>query len=168
MKQTNLLLNAYYEALYERLESGRNLLAEKIEKLLPVEIKNLSLDPLNREKYDAYRDACLAFIDERIEMYNPIGFQYTFDNIASPLAAELELHLNWYDAQAEFETLIEMVRAKTEAQMTDEKISILADELIKQLGAFPDNSIISAYRACPAPEKLPDYVLALAIEDIIR
>jgi len=168
MKQTNLLLNAYYEALYERLENGKTLLTEKIEKLLPEEIQNLGLAPLNREKYDAYRDACLAFLDERIEMYNPVGFQYTFDNIASPLAAELELHLNWYDAQAEFETLIEMVRAKTQEQMTDEKMSILADELIKQFGAFPDNSIISAYRASQAPEKLPDYVLALAIEDIIR
>ncbi len=161
-------MNAYYEALYERLENGKTLLAAKIEKLLPEEIKNLGLAPLNTEKYDAYRDACLAFIDERIEMYNPIGFQYTFDNIASPLAAELELHLNWYDAQAEFEALIKLVRAKTQAQMTDEKMCILADELIKQFGAFPDNSIISAYRASPAPEKLPDYVLALAIEDIIR
>jgi len=168
MKQTNVLLNAYYEALYERLQSGRNLLTEKIEKLLPEEMKNLGLAPLNSEKYDAYHDACLAFIDERLEMYNPIGIQYTFDNIASPLAAELELHLNWYDAQAEFETLIELVHAKTQPQMTDEKIPILADELIKQLGAFPDNSIISAYRTSPTPEKLPDYVLALAIEDLIR
>ena len=168
MKQTNLLLKAYYEALYERLENNKNLLTAKIEKLLPEEIQNLGLAPLNREKYDAYRDACLAFIDERIEMYNPIGIQYTFDRIASPLAAELELHLNWYDAQAEFETLIELVRAKTQAQMTEEKMWLLADELIKQFGAFPDNSIISAYRAQPAPEKQPDYVLPLEIEDIIR
>jgi hypothetical protein len=35
------------------------------------------------------------------------------------------------------------------------------------VGAFPDKSIISAYEADPALGKLPDYVVARAIEEII-
>jgi len=46
-------------------------------------------------------------------------------------------------------------------------LTVLADELIKDVGAFPDKSIISAYKASPALSKLPDYVVATAIEEII-
>ncbi len=55
-----------------------------------------------------------------------------------------------------------------QAPMTDEKMYRLADELIKKLGAYPDKSIISAYEAKPALGKLPDYIVARAIEEIIR
>jgi len=168
VNETNLLLKAYYEALYERLETNKNLLAIKIEKLLAKEIVKLGFGNLNQDKYAAYRDACMAFVDERMEMYNPIGIQYTFDRITSPQAAALELHLNWYDSGAEFEALMNAVRARAEVEMTEEKIWALADELIKRLGAFPDKSIISAYQADPAVTKLPDYVVAQAIEEIIR
>jgi hypothetical protein len=44
----------------------------------------------------------------------------------------------------------------------------LAGELIKEVGAFPDGSIISTYEVKPAPGKLPDYIVARAIEETIR
>ncbi|MCJ7778551.1 MAG: hypothetical protein MUP16_09585, partial [Sedimentisphaerales bacterium] len=94
MSETKLLLNAYYEILYERLEANKNILAERIEQLLAEEIANRSFDDFNQEKFTAYRDACLAFVDERIESYNPFGIQYTFDRIRAKEAAELELQLN--------------------------------------------------------------------------
>ena len=168
MNETNLLLKAYYEALYEQLEANREPLATRIEKLLKEEIVNRRFGNFDEEKYAAYQDACLAFVDERMETYNPIGIQYTFDRIRAQEAIELELQLDWYDSQAEFEALLEAVRAKAEDRMTEERMRELTDELIRKVGAFPDKSIISAYEAEPALGKLPDYVVARAIEETIR
>lgn len=167
-EETNLLLMAYYEALYEQLEANKELLTTRMEKLLKEEIVKYEFEDFDEEKYTAYRDACLAFVDERMETYNPIGIQYTFDRVRAQEAIELELQLNWYDSRAEYETLMEAVRAKTEVEMTEERMRKLADELIKEVGAFPDRSIISAYEAEPALGKLPDYVVARVIEEIVR
>jgi hypothetical protein len=168
MNEANVLLNTYYEALYEQLEANKEQLATRIEKLLKEEIVKRGFENFGEEKYVAYRDACLAFVDERLETYNPIGIQYTFDRIRAEEAVELELQLNWYDSQAEFEALLEAVRAKAEIEMTEERMRELACELIKEVGAFPDGSIISAYEAEPALGKLPDYVVARAIEETVR
>jgi len=168
MNETNLLLKAYYEALYEQLEANKELLATRIEELLWEEIVKQGFGNFDEGKYTAYRDACLAFVDERLETYNPIGFQYTFDRIRAQEAIELELQLNWYDSQAEFEALMEAARTKAEVEMTEERMRELANELIREVGAFPDKSIISAYEAEPALGKLPDYVVAQVIEEIIR
>ncbi|MFC1738936.1 hypothetical protein ACFL1G_07815 [Planctomycetota bacterium] len=167
MNETSLLLKAYYEALYDQLEAKKELLATKIEKLLRQEFEKLRLDDLNTEKHNAYKDACLAFLDERIETYNPIGIQYTFDRIRAKQAVELELQLDWYNSRAEFEELVDTVRNKAEANMTDERLHELTHKLIKQMGAFPDKTIISAYTAEPALGKLPDYIVARAIEETI-
>jgi hypothetical protein len=168
MNETNLLLNAYYEALYEQIEANRETLATKMEKLLKEEVAKQRFENFDEEKYTAYRDACLAFVEERLETYNPIGIQYTFDRARAKEAVELELQLNWYDSQAEFEALMEAVRAKAEIEMSEERMRELAGELIKEVGAFPDGSITSAYEIKPALGKLPDYIVARAIEETIR
>jgi hypothetical protein len=168
MSETKLLLNAYYEALYERLETKKDVLTARVEELLRAEVANGQFGGFDEEKYSAYREACLAFVDERLETYNPIGVQYTFDHTRRPEAFELELQLDWYDSRAEFEALVESARAKSEAEMAEERIKELTDELIGEVGAFPDKSIISAYEAGPALGKLPDYVVARAIEEVIR
>ena len=167
MSETKLLLNAYYEALHDMLEANKELLTTKIENLLHAELANRGFDNIEQEKYNAYRDACLAFVDERAEMYNPIGIQYTYDNAGRRQAFELELQLNFYDSRAEFEALVKVAQSKTESRMAEQGLRQLADELIKDVGAFPDKSIISAYKADPALGKLPDYVVARAIEEII-
>ena len=167
MNETKLLLKAYYEALYERLEAKKGLLAARIDELLAEEIAERGFEEIDEAKYAAYRDACLAFIDERIETYNPIGIQYTFEHTRAKEAFELELQLNWYDSRAEFEALVEAARSKAEAGLTEERLRPLAEELIEQVGAFPDNSIISAYEAQPGLRKLPDYIVARVIEEII-
>ena len=167
MSETKLLLNAYYEALHDKLVADRQLLAERIERLLNTEFENRDFGSINQEKYNAYRDACLAFIDERIEMYNPIGIQYTFDSTGRRQAFELELQLNFYDSRAEFEALVEAVKSKTQPDMDEQELRELAGELINDVGAFPDKSIISTYEAGPALSKLPDYITARAIEEIV-
>jgi len=167
MSETKLLLNTYYEALHDRLEANKQLLTERIEKLLQAEFTNCDFGNIDQEKYNAYRDACLSFVDERIEMYNPIGIQYTFDSARRSQAFELELQLNFYDSRAEFEALVEAAQSKLIARINEQQLPKLADELIKDLGAFPDKSIISAYKASPALAKLPDYIVARAIEELI-
>ena len=168
MDETKLLLNAYYEALYQRLEANKALLAGKIEDLLKQEIAQHGFADFDGDKYAAYRDACLAFVDERIETYNPIGIQYTFDRIRAKEALNLELQLNWYDSRAEFAALRQAAQDKAEAQMSEERLKELVDELIAEVGAFPDKSIISAYEAEPALNKLPDYIVGRAIEEVLR
>lgn len=168
MIESKLLLNAYYETLYELLEAKKDVLATRIEQSLAEEVANRGFGNLDESKFAAYRDTCLAFIDERIETYNPIGVQYTFDRIRASQAYELELQLDWYDSRAEFEALLQAIRERAETQMTEDNITEIVDELINQVGAFPDRSIISAYEAEPALPKLPDYIVARAIEEVIR
>ncbi len=164
---TNLLLKAYYEALYELLVAKKEVLESKIEDLLTDEIAAEAYEDFDDEKLAAYRQACLAFIDERIEMYNPFGIQYLYDRGRAKEAFELELQLNWYDSRAEFEALVETARSKAELVTQQDNLEQLAQELIAEAGAFPDKSIISAYQAGPALNKLPDYVVARVIEDTI-
>jgi hypothetical protein len=51
--------------------------------------------------------------------------------------------------------------------MSDGQLREAAGALIRKMGAYPDRSIIAAYEASPATRKLPDYVVARAIEEII-
>ena len=168
MNEARLLLNVYYETLYERLEASRGVLAGRIEELLKQEVAKGGFADFDDDKYAAYRDACLAFVEERIETYNPIGIQYTFDRTRSKEARELELQLDWYDSSAEFDELVRAVREKTGAELTEQGMRELAEELIREFGAFPDKRIISAYEAKPALSKLPDYIVARATEEVIR
>jgi hypothetical protein len=167
MTEIKVLLNAYYESLHDRLVAGRRLLDERIERLLQAEFEKRDFGSINREKYNAYKDACLAFIDERIEMYNPIGIQYTFDSTGRRQAFELELQLNFYDSRAEFKALVEAAKSKAQPDMDELELRELAEEIINEVGAFPDKSIISAYETGPALSKLPDYITARAIEEIV-
>jgi len=103
-----------------------------------------------------------------MEAYNPIGIQYTFDHTRRHEAAKLEFQLDWFDSSDEFKLLVKSATAEAEPKMTDKRLTWLVDKLIRQIGAFPDSSIITAYQASPALSKLPDYVVARAIEEIIR
>lgn len=168
MNETNLLLKAYYEALYDRIDANKELLATKVNVLLQEEIAKRWSNDFNEEKYAAYRDACLAFINERIEYYNPIGFQYTFDRARAREAFELELQLNWYDSREEFAALVEAANRIAERGVTEETLRPLAEELIAEVGAFPEKSIICGYKSDPALGKLPDYTVARAIKEVLK
>ena len=167
MSETSVLLKAYYEALYERLEANKEALVKTIDKLLVEEIEKRGFVGFSEEKYKAYRDACLAFIDERIEAFNPIGIQYIYNRSSAKEVIELELQLNWYDSSNEFQSLVETARSKAGEDLTDEQLRTLAEEIINEAGVFPDRSIISAYEAKPGLNKLPDYIVARTFEEVI-
>lgn len=166
MSDTSLLLKAYYEAVYELLEGAREGLRSRIGELLREEVEARGFEGFEDEKYEAYREACIAFIEERIETFNPIGYQYTFGRGSAKEAFDLELQLNWYDAREEFEILAQNARKKAELGINDDNLSVFAYEMIRELGVFPDKSIIETYRAKPALQRLPDYIVAVAIEEI--
>jgi hypothetical protein len=167
MSLAQLLLKAYYERLYERLEAGRELLTSRMNELLLAEVAKQGFADMDADKLAAYREACIAFIDERLESYNPIGIQYTFGRPSSRLAAELEFQLNWYNSRPEFTELVATARSLAAGAKSDEALPGLADELIRRAGAFPDRSIIEAYHPEPTLQKLPDYIVACVIEEII-
>jgi len=167
MTPASLLLKVYYERLHERMTDRRSELLRRIDDLLARELQSQNFGDLDAEKVNAYREACEAFVDERLEMYNPIGIQYTFGSAPSRMAAELELQLNWYDARAEFDDLVTTARSLVADRVSDEALNSLAEELIRRVGAFPDRSIVWEYRADPARQKLPDYIVACGIEEIV-
>jgi hypothetical protein len=166
MNETRVLLQAYYEVLYGRLEAQRPLLTAKVDELLAAEVDAQGYEGFDGEKYAAYKDACVAFVDERIEAYNPVGLQYLFDREVAKDAFDLELQLDWYDSRAEFEVLVKAARSKA-AHANEQSVELLAAELITQVGAFPDKSIIAGYEARPGLRKLPDYIAARTIEAVI-
>jgi len=163
MAETGLLLRAYYEVLYERLSTGRDKLMRFIEEHLPAELSKRRFAGYIQRKYTAYEEASFAFVEERLEAYNPIGVQYTFAQAHSKTAAQLELQLDWFDSRAEFKALCEAARAKAEQDMTDFRLRELAGELVREMGAFPNQSIVQAYEAAPALNRVPDYIVAQAI-----
>lgn len=167
MTSASLLLKVYYEMLHDRMQTDRSRLLLRIDELLAEEIAARHFGDMDGEKLAAYREACEAFIDERLETYNPIGIQYTFGNTPSRTAAELELQLNWYDSRSEFDDLVATARSLAEKDMPDNRLQILAGELIRRVGAFPDRSIVATYREGPTLQKLPDYIVACAIEKIV-
>ncbi len=167
MNPGGLLLKAYYERLHERMQEGRDRLIVRVGELLPVEVARQDFGDMDADRLDAYREACVAFIDERLESYNPIGIQYTFDRSSSRTAAELEFELNWYNSRPEFAQLVATARSLAGPAVSDEELPALADELIRQVGAYPDQSILDGYVAEPTLQKLPDYLVACAIEDLI-
>jgi hypothetical protein len=146
MKPVRVLLRIYYERLHERMAANRARLIARIDPLLSAEIARQGFGPMRPDQVQAYREAALAFIDERLETYNPIGIQYTFDRAPSQQAAELEFQFDWYNSRAEFEELVVAARGLADEEDTpDEHLGDLADKLIRQVGAFPDRSIIAGY-----------------------
>jgi hypothetical protein len=169
MNETKVLLNAYYEMLYELLDAKKSLCRSLIERLLSVEIEKQGFAVTNQERFDAYLDAADAFVIERIETYNPVGVQYAFDPISPRETWEIETQLNWYDSRAEFEELAQTARELVNHHSdTPKTIRQSALNLIKLVGAFPNKSIITGYLTAPALQKLPDYLVACAIEVIIQ
>lgn len=167
MDASIILLKAYYEVLYEQLSPQRQACLRRMRRWLTQEVQERFRDQINEEKYAAYLEAGLAFFDERLEAYNPIGIQYLFDSPHRRTALELQNQLDWYDSRREFQELLKLIRQKSETSMTEQRMQELAAQIIKQAGAFPDQSILAGYRESPALEKLPDYILARAIEDIL-
>ena len=129
MNETQVLLNTYYEVLYERLEAHSSKSPTRIEQLLKEEIERQEFGVTDQEKFQAYQEAAQAFVAERIETYNPVGVQYTFKQGSPEEVWEFEAQLNWYDSRGEFEALVRAARRKTQQDLSHQKLRQLAEEL---------------------------------------
>ena len=165
MDSTKIILNAYYERLYNLLLENKGQVIRSINDLLPRALAGFG--SFDEDKKEAYLEAALSFLDERLEMYNPLGIQYTFDNVNREFARQLELQLNFFDSTEEFLSITEKIEEFTKEGFDEEKMGCYANELVGLFSAFPDRSIIEAYKSKPALNKIPDYVLAESIEDVI-
>jgi len=168
VNEVKLLLNLYYETLYERLLERKGDCLSRMEQVLSAQIRESGFREITPDKAGAYREACAAFLDERLEMYNPTGVQYTFEPTSRKEAFELEKQLDWYDSEAEFERLCQAVRQKARPGMTQPERQAAVAEVIRQCGAYPDQSILAGYTASPTCQKLPDYVLATVLEEMLK
>lgn len=167
ISEQKLLLHAYYECLYERLRTGRNGLDPRVDKYLTREIAIRDFGPFSHYTYQAYRQNCLDLLDERIETYNPIGIQYTYEQRYSSFPAAVSSEGPWPGVREEFAYLLESIQRRARLDMDDQQLTQAAEELIAHFGAYPDRSIILVYETSPDPVKLPDYVVAMAIEEVI-
>ncbi len=180
-----MLLNAYLERLHERLSEAQTECLGKLDDFLREELANRDFgETLEGERYAAYAEAAQSFVAERMETYNPIGIQYVYDGISGKEAIELDMQLNWYDSRAEYEELKQTAQEilanapPGTAELHDENagdragqsptLQEMAEELIGRCGAYPDRSIIAGYESEPALRKLPDYIVAKAIEEVLR
>ena len=168
MNDVKLLLNAYFELLYERLIAHQNHCAQRVEVLLRDEFQRQSFGRCDDDIFSAYRDAAHAFIAERLETYNPIGVQYTFNGASRREAFEIEIQFDWYDNKAEFDALVRAAQHLTQPDMPADDLAQAARKLVDRRGAYPDASIIENYLDQPELRRLPDYVVARAIEEVIR
>jgi len=165
-------MNAYIETLYERLSVAKDGCIQQMGPLLQSEIVAQQFDIHRPDKFDAYLEACVAFLDERLESYNPIGLQWIFPQTMVEEAFEMEAIVDWYDSRDEFDRLCHQIKTKLQAYSdeacSEEAVKQLADELIAEHGAYPNHSIIEAYRRRPQKNYLPDLVVATVIEAVLE
>jgi len=163
-----ILLNAYWERLYARIAEHRDPLSRRAGHLLSDEAGSRGFPGLTVDRLAALTEVAQAFLDERIEMYNPLGIQFRMDGRGLRDAAELEMRLAWYDGRGEYARLRNAVIEKAGSPLAGKRLQELADELIADLGAYPDRSIIRDFRKAPSAEKLPDYAVSVAIEEFLH
>jgi hypothetical protein len=172
MSNAKLLLNAYHELLYDHLLEHKHRCRDRLRALIVEQIDCRQFDLNDEEKISAYVEAALAFVEERLESYNPVGIQWTFPPTSKEEAFALEAALDWYDSRAEFAALQQGARdllgeLSKKDSLSPTTLRRLAGQLIRDRGAYPDRSIIAAYQADPTPNKLPDYVVSCLIEELL-
>lgn len=167
MSSLRTILHAYYEQLYNRLRDRAAECARNAADIVGREARRPRFPTLTESRMRAYLEAVVAFYDERIEMYDPFGLQYTFGPTSGAEAFALEDMLDWYSSRAEFAELCERARDLLRARMSDADLAAAGAALVRACGAYPDRSIIRTYESDPQANHLPDYALARALETML-
>ena len=71
MNETRVLLQAYYETLYNWLEARKPLITDEIDRLLAEEIERQGYEGFEEEKYAAYKEA-----QRRCYIFNQLDSEY--------------------------------------------------------------------------------------------
>ena len=143
----------------------------KIEALILEQVQEeiSSRHPHLNEKTEAYQDVAIGFLDERLYEYRDDYWEKFLQPLAKNITAaeikEVGEQLGWYDMQKEKEEIDEQIETLLNLHQSPKDI---AEVLIEEFGAFPDKSIIKTYSAKPKPNYLPEYALAVAIQQVVR
>ena len=171
MNSLKMLINAYYERLYELIEPQRELCLVRIEQVVRNEAELHWSEELTGERLKAHVEAANAFLEERLEMYNPIGLQYAYGSSSQSEVFSLEAALDWYNSQQEYHSLCKRAMnllGETKGRFSDQDISLRANQMILDCGAYPNQSILGQYSRRPQPNHLPDFAVAKCIEELLE
>ena len=125
--------------------------------------------PHLNEKTEAYQHAAVGFLEERLYEYRDDYWEKFLQPLAEDISAaeimEVSEQLSWYDMQNEKEEIDKRIGTLLNLHQSPKDI---AEVLIEKFGAFPNGSIIRAYSTKPKPNYLPEYTLAVAIQQVVR
>jgi len=158
----------YFNRLHSLISSARS----RVEKLIIEETRKdllLRWHEVKDEVIHAYSDTAVSFIEERLYAYEldhvDRFLQATSRGVSLREIALLEKSLSWYEWQKEKEAIDGKIETGLNLMQSAEQI---VEGLLDEFGAFPDKTIINTYKKSPMKNYLPDYVLALALERVIR
>jgi len=143
----------------------------KIETLIIEQVQEdiSSRYPHLSEKTEAYQDVAIGFLDERLYEYRGDYWEKFLQPLAKNITAaeimEVGEQLGWYDMQKEKEEIDEQIETCLNLRQSSEDI---VEILVEEFGAFPNRSIIATYCAKPEPNYMPEYALAVAIQQVVR
>ena len=157
----------YFSKLYELLVGERT----RIERLIREETENeisTRWKDINWEGIEAYIRAGLSFIEERLYAYSLDSLdrflRVVTAGVSSAALARIDELLTWYDWKQEKKQIDAKIETGLNIMQTQEDI---VDDLLDEFGAFPNKSIIQQYKQEPKKNYLPDYALAIAIQQVI-
>jgi len=164
---TKDIWDLYFARLLDRLQRERarteTLILEQVQEEISSRYPHLN------EKAEAYQHAAAGFLEERLfeyrEDYWEKFLQPLAENISAAEIMEVSEQLSWYEMQNEKREIDERIETLLNLRQSPEDI---AETLIEEFGAFPDKSIIKTYSAKPKPNYLPEYALAVAIQQVVR
>jgi len=124
--------------------------------------------PHLNEKTEAHQDAAVGFLEERLYEYRDDYWEKFLKPLAENISAaeimEVSKQLSWYNMQNEKGEIDKRIETLLNLRQSPKDV---AEVLIEEFGAFPNKSIIKTYSAKPKPNYLPEYALAVAIQQVV-
>ena len=154
----------YFSKLYDLLVKERAQIKHLIGKEAEREISR-RWEGVDWEGIAAYTKAAISFIEERLYAYNLGHFDRFLKAVSFGVNLKDLASVDWYDSKEEKEEIDAKIQSGLNLMQAPEDI---VDDLLDEYGAFPDKSIIEQYHQKPEKNHLPDYALAIAIEQAIR
>ncbi len=156
----------YFARLLDLLRQER----PRLEKLIREQVRDeIALRyPRLDERTSKYQEVAVGFLEERLCEYRDDYWETYLQPLATGASAaeirDVSRQLGWYDMQPEEEEIDQRIETGLNLRQSPDNI---VGALIQEFGAFPNKSIIRAYSAQPKTNYLPEYALAVAIQQVV-
>jgi hypothetical protein len=158
----------YFKKLHRLISSKRKTIEGIIQALAREELI-LRWNETGEEAAKAYFEAAASFIDERLYSYSMSHIDRFLKSASLGIGqgelAAAEREIDWYDWRDEKSEIDKKIESGLNLLLEGGEI---ADGLLDEFGAFPDSTIIKAYKRTPVKNHIPDYILASALEHVIK